>query len=93
MGYKRIDSRTTSRVSSKLGKLPEYKQVEQEAHTWAVEWRVWEALSLPLEWEDATAAAEIQRVSKGDIKAHLANPKTKVVAERVVGHLLTLSKA
>lgn len=92
LGYKRIDSATSSRIGNKLDKLPEYKQIDQEAHTWAVEWRVWEALSLPLEWEDATAAAEIQRVSKDDIRSHLANPETKVVADKVVNHLRALAE-
>ncbi len=81
---------TPQRVSLALEQMAEREQIVQEAVTWAVEWLVWKALSLPMEWNDITAAAEIQRVGEGDIVAHLDDPETKRLAEKVVEHLLTL---
>lgn len=58
----RFDSGLSRKVGEALERRKHETQVWHEAAAWAIEWHALRELSVPIEWGDVTAGAEVQGV-------------------------------
>lgn len=60
------------------------REIEEEARAWAIEWHVWQALKMPLDWDTLTETAELQGVEEDQVEGLLTDPQILKLSRQVI---------